>query len=211
MTVPIASLEVLAASQQQPQQQGDRRDSREPEEAESDWGEEALDIAALAGLEDDSGNKKGGAPGGGRGAAKVRRLNVIEARARAVLRRRLRLCDHLVSFLLRADAQRNYRVAPLQGQAAAAALAGAEAKLLDLSTAVVLTEDGRLLDRSTAICYVLRALGGGWRVLGQALTLVPRPLRDFGYGVVARSRYQVFGERASCRLPSPAELGRFLD
>jgi cell fate regulator YaaT (PSP1 superfamily) len=64
MTVPIASLEVVMAAQG-----GGAPAAREAEESESDgWGED-LDIAALAGLEDDSGGgKKGGTtPPGGQG------------------------------------------------------------------------------------------------------------------------------------------------
>jgi predicted DCC family thiol-disulfide oxidoreductase YuxK len=50
-----------------------------------------------------------------------------------------------------------------------------------------------------------------WRVVARLLELVPRSLRDWGYGVVARHRYRVFGRYDSCPVPAPENRGRFLD
>jgi predicted DCC family thiol-disulfide oxidoreductase YuxK len=41
--------------------------------------------------------------------------------------------------------------------------------------------------------------------------LVPRPLRDLAYRVIARNRYAWFGRRTRCRVPSAGEAGRLLD
>jgi DNA-binding transcriptional LysR family regulator len=43
-----------------------------------------------------------------------------------------------------------------------------------------------------------------------ALWLVPQPVRDLGYFLIARHRYAIFGKKETCRLPSPAERSRFL-
>jgi predicted DCC family thiol-disulfide oxidoreductase YuxK len=40
--------------------------------------------------------------------------------------------------------------------------------------------------------------------------LLPRPLRDTVYDWVAANRYRWFGQRASCRIPTPQERERFL-
>jgi predicted DCC family thiol-disulfide oxidoreductase YuxK len=53
-------------------------------------------------------------------------------------------------------------------------------------------------------------LGGVWGLIGGTLRLVPPPLRDVGYSLVARYRYRIFGKKETCRLPTPAERGRFL-
>jgi predicted DCC family thiol-disulfide oxidoreductase YuxK len=50
-----------------------------------------------------------------------------------------------------------------------------------------------------------------WRVAGALLLVVPRTVRDWGYGVVARNRYRVFGRYDVCPLPSEATRDRFLD
>jgi hypothetical protein len=49
-----------------------------------------------------------------------------------------------------------------------------------------------------------------WRWVGSMLRLVPRKLREWGYGVVARNRYRIFGRYDSCPVPSEETRGRFL-
>jgi len=50
-----------------------------------------------------------------------------------------------------------------------------------------------------------------WRCVGFVLQLVPRPLRDWGYRMVARNRYRIFGRSETCILPAPESRARFLD
>jgi predicted DCC family thiol-disulfide oxidoreductase YuxK len=50
-----------------------------------------------------------------------------------------------------------------------------------------------------------------WRLLAVMLQLMPRWLRDWGYGVVARNRYRVFGRYDTCPLPTEETSWRFLD
>jgi predicted DCC family thiol-disulfide oxidoreductase YuxK len=41
--------------------------------------------------------------------------------------------------------------------------------------------------------------------------IVPRPLRDAIYDLVARRRYRWFGRRETCMVPGPGIRDRFLD
>ena len=50
-----------------------------------------------------------------------------------------------------------------------------------------------------------------WRLVAFLLQVVPRPLRDWGYRLVARHRYRVFGRYDACQLPSEDTRSRFLD
>lgn len=74
---------------------------------------------------------------------------------------------------------------------------------------VVLVEDGQLFERSDAALRIARRLRGTVR-LASALLLVPRPLRDAAYGLVARNRRRWFGQSATCLVPTPELLARFL-
>lgn len=118
------------------------------------------------------------------------------------------LCNSTVDFAMRHDRNGRVLFAPLQGTTAAARLDEADTQNLDT---VVMIEAGRTFRRSTAIVRLLRQLGGVWTFLGWLLWLIPWPLRDVGYRLVAKLRYRLFGEKDSCRLPSPEELGRILD
>jgi predicted DCC family thiol-disulfide oxidoreductase YuxK len=40
--------------------------------------------------------------------------------------------------------------------------------------------------------------------------LLPRFLREWGYGVIARYRYRLFGRYNACPVPSPEQRSRLL-
>ncbi len=50
-----------------------------------------------------------------------------------------------------------------------------------------------------------------WRLVALLLQLIPRPLRDWGYRVVARTRYRIFGRYDACPVPTAETRARFLD
>ena len=58
-----------------------------------------------------------------------------------------------------------------------------------LST-VVLVRDGRVFLKSSAALRVLAGLPGLWK-LAAGLLVVPRPLRDLAYSLVAAARYRL--------------------
>lgn len=117
------------------------------------------------------------------------------------------LCNGFVTFLLKHDPQGRLRFTPLQGETAQARLTARQREQLQ---SVVIDVNGRTFEKTAAVVRILWQLGPAWRVLAALLWLVPRPLRDAGYNVVARYRYALFGKRESCRLPAPAERERFL-
>ncbi|MEY3600791.1 MAG: hypothetical protein RL169_34 [Armatimonadota bacterium] len=42
------------------------------------------------------------------------------------------------------------------------------------------------------------------------LALIPKPVRDYGYRIVARNRYKWFGHKETCLMPTPALKARFI-
>ena len=123
------------------------------------------------------------------------------------------LCSHLVDFLLARDQAEKLHYAPLQGETFQE-VGKENPQLLGLDTLVVAhrrTDGSReLLIRSRAVLFVLKRLGGGWKVLATILQIVPTPLADLCYRFVAAVRYRVFGKFDSVRLPAAAERGLFL-
>jgi len=129
------------------------------------------------------------------------------------------LCNRLVRFVLRRDPAGMFRFAALQSPLAERILArhGVDARDLDTLYVVENAEhaDEKLLPRSDAVIFILRRLGGAgrsfWWLAGFLLRLLPRAIRDWGYGVVARSRYRMFGRYDACPLPTEETRSRFLD
>jgi len=125
------------------------------------------------------------------------------------------LCNRLNQFVLLRDPVGIFRFASLQSALAASILARHRADAADLDTVYVVVNpdqpDEHLLARSDAVIFVLKQLGGFWGLLGFLLRLMPRLLRDWGYRIVARNRYRVFGRFETCKLPSLENRDRFLD
>lgn len=116
-------------------------------------------------------------------------------------------CSRSVDFVLARDRRSIFQFAPLQGETARQLLPPADVD--DLNSMVLLVE-GRSFCKSSAAVRVLWRLGFGWRLLSVFAWLVPLPLRDLVYDLVARNRYRLFGKHETCRMPTPAERSRFL-
>jgi predicted DCC family thiol-disulfide oxidoreductase YuxK len=122
------------------------------------------------------------------------------------------LCNRLVQFVLKHDNQAHFRFASLQSNYAAGILKRHGLDPHDLDTLYVVEESGeRLTSRSDAVIFLLCELGGFWRAVSLALRMFPKRLRDWGYSIVARHRYRVFGKYESCPLPEDKYQDRFLD
>jgi predicted DCC family thiol-disulfide oxidoreductase YuxK len=120
------------------------------------------------------------------------------------------LCNGVVRFVLKRDGTGVFRFAPLESGVArklASSNDGAEGVVLVVDA---LGPAQQVYRRSDAVAEALERLGGGWSVVGRVLRMVPRAVREWGYGVVARVRYRVFGRYAMCPVPSPAERSRFV-
>jgi predicted DCC family thiol-disulfide oxidoreductase YuxK len=117
------------------------------------------------------------------------------------------LCNNSVRFIIKRDPRGRFRFATLRSAAAESLLNSAAAG--PLPDSIVLVEDRRVYTRSAAVLRILRGLRGAWP-LAYALIVIPRPLRDWAYRVVARNRYRWFGKRDSCMVPTPELRTRFL-
>jgi predicted DCC family thiol-disulfide oxidoreductase YuxK len=73
---------------------------------------------------------------------------------------------------------------------------------------VLIRKDG-VRRRSDAVLDIARQLGGAWRWLA-VLSVVPRPIRDGIYDLIARNRHRWFGRNPACPVPPDDIRGRFL-
>ena len=122
------------------------------------------------------------------------------------------LCNRLVRFVLKRDRRARFRFASLQSTYAARILKPHGLDPQDLNTLYVVEEEGeRLIVRSDAVIFMLYEMGGLWRAASVALRIFPKPLRDWGYSVIARHRYRIFGQYETCLLPEEKYQDRFLD
>ena len=119
------------------------------------------------------------------------------------------LCTGVVQWIIRHDPQARIRFASLQSPIGAETMRtyGFDPAVLDT---FVFVSGGRAYDRSTAALRMVGELGAPWKY-ARVLLVIPRPLRDFVYRVVAKNRYRWFGQQTECWIPTPALRLRFLD
>ncbi|MED3511257.1 MULTISPECIES: thiol-disulfide oxidoreductase DCC family protein [Bacillus amyloliquefaciens group] len=118
------------------------------------------------------------------------------------------LCSGAVQFIIKRDPAGKISFASLQSDTARELLAS-EGLPTEQFDSMIFIENGRIYKKSAAVLKVSRHLRGAWR-LSAVFFAVPRPLRDRAYSFIARRRYQWFGKREACMLPSPEIKNRFL-
>ena len=119
------------------------------------------------------------------------------------------LCSGSVQFILKRDPKGAFRFASLQSEVGRKLMTehGLDPEAL---SSVVLIENGRAYQESSAALRIARHMAGAWKLL-RVLAVIPRPLRDAIYRLIARNRYRWFGKSESCWLPTPELRARFLD
>ena len=115
-------------------------------------------------------------------------------------------------WVIERDGEEQFRFATLQSAAARRELEtvmGPE-EIDGLPDSIVLLDRDGVHVRSSAALRIARALGPPYALLGVGWVL-PRPIRDALYDLIARNRYRWFGRRDTCMMPTPDLAGRFLD
>lgn len=73
----------------------------------------------------------------------------------------------------------------------------------------MIVDGGRAYTKSSGYFHMCRILGGPWHLL-RVFALIPRPLRDWAYGLIARNRYRWFGKTDLCQLLTEDQRKRLL-
>jgi predicted DCC family thiol-disulfide oxidoreductase YuxK len=119
------------------------------------------------------------------------------------------LCDRSVQFILDRDPAGVFHFASLQSDTGRALLE--DHKLdPDALASIVVVDDDRAYTHSDAALRIAKDLSAPWNVLA-TFRIIPRPLRNWVYNIVAANRYRWFGTREACRIPTPDVAARFLD
>ena len=122
------------------------------------------------------------------------------------------LCNSAVRWVIERDKAGRFDFASLQSDAARRELVKVMGtKEIDaLPDSIVLLDSDGVHIRSTAALRIARGLGSRFALLRLGFVL-PRPIRDVIYDLIARNRYRWFGRRDTCMTPTPDIAARFLD
>lgn len=120
------------------------------------------------------------------------------------------LCNDSVIKIIKNDRKDVFRFASLQSE-----LGEKLVGYLGIDTAktdsIILYEPNKAYYvRSEAALRILREFRGLWQLL-QVFTILPTKFNDFFYNVIAKNRYQWFGKKESCMIPTPSLKSKFLN
>lgn len=116
------------------------------------------------------------------------------------------LCNFWVDLVMKVDRQELMRFSPLQSSFAEKRLP--QPLREELSTLVLLVGEA-IYTKSDAVLKIGPLIGGIWKISIVGY-LMPKRVRDGLYDFVVRHRYQWFGKKETCRIPTSEERARFI-
>lgn len=117
-------------------------------------------------------------------------------------------CNRAINFVIKRDKNSIIRFATLQSKFSKQLLESKNFQPDEDSFALI--ENNKIFLRSTAALKVFRYLKGLWPLV-YGLIIVPKFLRDAVYDLIAKNRYNWFGKRDECMVPTANMRSRFLN
>ena len=118
-------------------------------------------------------------------------------------------CNFWVNFIIDHDKKDVFRFAALQSEKGREILKKFNTVNLNLES-VILIDGKTVYSKSTAALKIAKELNGAVKAM-YPFIIFPKFLRDFIYEVIAKYRYNLFGKRETCRVPTEDEKSKFLD
>jgi predicted DCC family thiol-disulfide oxidoreductase YuxK len=119
------------------------------------------------------------------------------------------LCNGSVIFVLKWEKQPMFKFASIQSEAGRELLKWCGLSP-DYTEAVIFIDNGKIYLGSSAALKIGQGLKFPWSSLALLGLIVPKFIRDWIYSQIAQHRYQWFGKRDVCMIPTQSLKARFL-
>jgi predicted DCC family thiol-disulfide oxidoreductase YuxK len=117
------------------------------------------------------------------------------------------LCSGAVQFIIKRNSKNTLRFASLQSDLGKNKLQ--EMKAPQQTETIIFLAGGATFFKSDAVLKICGELDGLYPLL-KGCKIFPRVFRDWVYDFIAAHRYQWFGKKEECWLPSPELQRRFI-
>ena len=117
-------------------------------------------------------------------------------------------CNFWMNFIIDRDAKSIFKFASLQSESGAKLTEKYSMKAKDIDSVILIIDD-KYFVKSEATLRIAKELTSFWKLF-YYLKVIPLPVRDFIYDLIAKNRYAIFGKRDTCRVPTEEEKGRFI-
>ena len=116
------------------------------------------------------------------------------------------LCSTGVAFIMKHDRRARVRFLSAQTELGSAIYRALNKPLDD---SYIFIDSKGVHTKTDGWFQVADTLGGGWRVW-TIFRLIPRPLRDWAYDILARNRYKWFGKTGQCAILTDDQRARLV-
>lgn len=120
------------------------------------------------------------------------------------------LCNSSVQRIIKHDDKDIFRFAALQSEIGQRLLSERNIDTSKIDSIILVEPNIAYYVKSDAILKIGRDLKG-YRTLSKVLYGIPSSLRNIVYDFIARNRYQWYGKKDACMVPSPELKAKFLD
>lgn len=117
------------------------------------------------------------------------------------------LCSFFVNFTIKRDKQSKFVFASLQSETGKKLLQKFDLPTTDFHS-LILINNNEYFTRSTAALKIVKEFSGLWPAV-YILMIIPKPVRDFFYDIIAKNRYVWFGKKDQCFIPATDIESRF--
>jgi predicted DCC family thiol-disulfide oxidoreductase YuxK len=119
------------------------------------------------------------------------------------------LCNSSVQFLIKRDSKDIFRFVSLQSELGKELLSKLPIAIQKTDSIILYESEAVFYYKSQAVFQIIKTLGGLFNCL-LIFKLLPYSMCDVVYDYIAKNRYQWFGKKDSCMLPTPELNDKFL-
>ena len=118
------------------------------------------------------------------------------------------MCVHSVQFIIERDKKDIFRFASIQSGIGQELI---KKHSIDIKKkdSIIVIKDKSIKYCSSAVLYILYYLQTIWKLF-LVFYVIPYPIRDFFYKIIARKRYFLFGKKNKCMTPDSSISSKFL-
>ena len=120
------------------------------------------------------------------------------------------LCNSSVQFLIKRDSKDIFRFVSLQSELGKELLSKLPIAIQKTDSIILYESEAVFYYKSQAVFQIIKSLGGIFNCL-LIFKLLPTYFTDTLYDLVAKNRYQWFGKKQHCLVPTKELKSKFLD
>ena len=120
------------------------------------------------------------------------------------------LCNNAVKHIIKYDKKNKFMFTALQSSAGQLFIKRLNIDTTKIDSIILYTPQKNITYKSNAVIKIAYNLGFPHNIMVIFL-IIPPFLRNWLYDYIAKNRYQWFGKKESCMLPTPNIISKFLE